>query len=52
MVWWVQEWRVSPEEGARDLAVMEALLASAAGGGVVVDVTPVPGPSQLSAQSS
>lgn len=30
---WGEAWRASPEEGARDLLVVEALLASAAAGG-------------------
>lgn len=42
---WGEAWRASPEEGARDLLVVEALLASAAAGGAPQPVAAVAGPS-------
>ncbi len=40
--------RASPEEGARDLAMVEALLQSASQGGVPVPIQQVPGPALYS----
>lgn len=39
--------RASPEEGARDLALIEALLTSAAQGGAPTAVPQVPGPHMI-----